>query len=365
MKVDFKRAFSKKRIVAVFVVLAAILVMMLSNPEVKNFFLDAESVKLDFQTGVDYDMVTYGKNMLLVNNEGISAIDKSGREVWSIVCAATRPAVLVRGDYIMLSDMNGKNVRTFEKEKTVAQIQTKNEILCSKVNKNGYIAVATDELGYKGLVTLYDKNGSELFKWHSGAGYIGDIDILSKHKIAVSQILTNKEKIFSRILIIEPDSKEEPLCIAELEGIVMKLCYRDNGSLVAVSENGLYGFKKNGKPDFSVSFEGRTPIGCNIENQGNMVFAFDSGLNSTVLESYSAGGKLRGSYNSNNQIKVFDVNGECIVAVSPDGIVKLNPKGEVKKKISLSKDVQKIRIFSSRDRFLSIGGSSAEIIKFR
>lgn len=364
MKVNLKKAFSKKRIAAVMVVLAAVVAMILSNPDVKNFFLNAESVRLNFETGMDYDMVTYGKNMLLVNNEGIFAVDMSGREVWSVVSATTSPMVCVKNDYILLCDMNGKTIKTFEKEKTVAQIQTENEILCAKVNKNGYVAVATGELGYKGLVTLFSKDGDELFKWHSGGGYIGDIDISSKNKIAVSQIVTNKEKVYSRIMVIDPASNEEPVCIAELEGVVMKLNYRANQALIAVCENGLYGFKKSGKQYFAVSFEGRTPIGCNIENEDNMVISFDSGLNNTILESYSASGKLRGSYSSDNEVKAFDVNGECIVAVSQGSIVKLNPKGNVKKEISLSRDVQEIRIFSSRDRFLSLGGSSAEIIKF-
>lgn len=364
MKVDFKKAFSKKKIAAVIVILLAILIMVLSNPDIKTFFTDTGSVKLSFETGVDYDALTYGKDMLLVNNEGIYAIDKSGREAWNAISAATNPAVQVKGDYIILFDMNGKSVKTFRKEKTVAQIQTENEILCAKVNNNGYVAVATDELGYKGLVTLYDNDGDEVFKWHSGTGYIGDIDISSKNKIAVSQIVTNKEQVKTRIVIIDPKSEDEPECIAELDGIVMKLSYREGQKLVAVSGKGLYGFKNNGKPYFAVNFEGRTPLSCNIENENNMVIAFDSGLNNTILESYSASGKLRGSYNSAHEIKAYDVSGECILAVSIDGVVRLNPKGNVKKEMKLSKDVQEIRIFSGRDRFLSLGGSSAEIIKF-
>lgn len=365
MKVNLKKALNKKRIFAFLVVLIAAVVMLISNPEVWEFFSKNDNIKLNFQTGIEYDMVPYEKDMLLVNNEGIYAIDKSGREAWSAVMPATSPYVSVNGGYIMLADINGKAITTFQKERIVTQIETENEILSAKMNKNGYIAVATDELGYKGMVTLYNKNGNELFKWHSGAGYIGDIEISDDNKLMVAQLMADKEKIYSKIIIINPKSKDEPECISEIDGVVMKLKCRDNGSLVVVSDNAFYGFKRSGKQSFKVDFEGRTLEKCNLENERNMVLAFDSGLNSTVLESYSANGRKRGSFDGKSEIRAIDVNGECIVAAKHDGIFKINPRGEVKKEIKANNDVKDIKIFSNRNIIMSLGGNSAELIKIR
>ncbi len=365
MKISIKNAFNKKRILAVIAIFAIIVVMIVSNPDMGEFFSSAETVRLKFQTGVEYDMVAYGNDMLLVNNEGIFAIDKRGREAWSTVAATASPQILVNGRYFMLADINGKTVRTFEKEKLVAQIETENEILSAKMNKNGYVAVATDELGYKGMVVLFNKNGDEKFRWHSGSGYIGDIDVSDNNKLAVAQLTTDKDKVYSRIIMIDPNSDKEPESIAELEGIVMKLEFRDNGTLIAVSDKGAYGYRRSGKQRFEIDFEGRKPIECNIENENNMVFAFDSGLNGIVLESYSSSGKKRGSYDAESEIFAIDVNGECIVAAKRDGIVRITPKGKVQKEIKASKDVKDIRIFAGRDKILSLGGDSAEIMKIR
>lgn len=365
MKIDVKKAFNKKRIIAIAAIFVLVVVMIASNPDLNELLSKTEAVKLNFQTGVEYDMVNYGNEILLVNNEGIYAIDKSGREAWSIVSATTSPYVYTSGNYIMLADINGKSVKTFQKEKTIAQIKTENEILCAKMNKNGSIAVATDELGYKGMVILFDKDGTEKFRWHSGTGYIGDIDISSKGKLAVAQLMTDKEAIYSKIVLIDPNSEEEPQCIAELEGIAMKLKYRSNDSLTAVTDKGVYGFKRSGKPGFSVAFNGRAPIECNIENQDNMIFAFDSGLNSTVLESYSSNGTLRGTYDAKSEIRAIDANGECIIAANRDGIVRISPKGTVKNEIKGSKDAKAVKIFSGRSKILVLGDSSAEIMKIK
>lgn len=360
-----KKAFSKKRIIAVLIVLALVAVMIFSNPEVQKFLLEPSDIKLSFQTGASYDALAYGKGMLIVSGDGIRAVDSRGRESWSVVSSVTSPLVLTKGDYIMLADHRGTSVNVYEKDKIISQIKTEREILSAKMNKNGYVAAATEELGYKGAVHVFDKNGKEFFKWSSGSGYIGDIDIYSKNSIALAQLMTDKEQIYSRILIIEPDSETDAKCIAQVDGVVMKLKYKNNGGLIAVCDSGVYAFKKNGKQDYTIDFSGRTPVSCNIENENNMVFAFDSGLNNTVLESYSASGRLRGSYETNGEMISFDVNGECILSASMNGIVRTTPKGKEKSRMGIKRDVKSVRIFPGRDEFLSIGSGSAEIVKMK
>lgn len=365
MKINVKKAFNKKRILVAVLIVVAVLIMVASNPDIKDFFSKSEAIKLNFQTGVEYDMVAYGKEMLLVNNEGVYAIDKSGREAWSAVSAATSPYAQVSGRYIMIADINGKEAKTFRKEKIVSEIKTENEILCATVNKNGYIAVATNELGYKGMVLLYDKGGKELFRWYSGSGYIGDVALSPNNKLTVAQIMTDKEQVYSKILMINPTSDKEPECISEPLGIVVKLKYNDDGSLIALTNNGLYGYKRSGKPKFTVDFGSRHLLKCNIENKNNLVLAFDSGRSSTVLESYSSNGKLRGSFDAGGEIRALDVSGERIVAAIHDKLIVLNPRGTVKSELKSSKDVKAIRIFGDRSKLLSLGGGSAEIINIR
>lgn len=360
-----KKIFSKKRIFAVLILIALVAVMVFSNPEVHKFLTENEEVLLDFQTGNSYEPVMFGKEMLLVSNDGIKAIDKSGRESWSVVAATSSPMVDVENDFIMLADSGGNAINVYKNDKTIYQIKTEREILTAKVNKNGYVAVATDELGYKGAVLVFDNHGREVFKWYSGNGYIGAVDISANKDIVVSQLVADKEQIYSRIMVIETDAEDKSRCIAELEGIVMKLKYKKNGEIIAVTDDGVHIFKRNGKEECKIDFQGRIPVECNIENQGNMVFAFDSGLNNTIIESYSATGKLRGQYETDAKMLCFDVNGECILVATRNGVIRITPAGKEKNHINVNRDVKKIKIFAGRDEFLSLGSGNAEILKIR
>ena len=363
---SLKSIVNKKRVIAVLLVFVLIAVMVFSNPEVQKFLFGQDSVKISFQSGSEYKAVAYGNEMLLVSHDGIRAVDKNGKDTWSVVHTVTTPMTAVKNGYLMIADINGTTVNVYKKDKVVSQIKTKNEILTAKMNMNGNVAVATDELGYKGAVMLFDKSGKETFKWYSGSGYIGDIDISSDGKsIAVAQLMADKEQIYSRIMVINTKSDSDAKAVAEIEGIVMNLRCKDNGEILAVSDSGVYCYKKNGKQTMHIDFGGRIPVDYNIENQGNMVFAFDTGLNNTVLESYSAKGKLRGKYEANGEIRAFDVNGECILASTVSGVVRINPSGKVKGQMTVDRDIKEIKIFSGRGRFLALGGGGAHIRKVK
>lgn len=364
-RVASKKYFRKKRIIAVIVAFLLVAAVTICNPAVLNYFFGPDNIKISFQSGTKYNAVTYNRGIILLGGDSIRMIDNRGRESWSIVSSINSPMVVTKNKYIMLADLNGTTVSVYEKDKQISQIKTEREIHTAKVNKNGYVAVATEELGYKGAVHIYDKKGTEIYKWMSGSGYIGDIDISSKNQLAIAQLMTDKEQLYTRIFVFDTKSGKEPESIAQINGVVMKLKYKSNGGIVAVCDNGVYGFKKNGTQDYVINFGGRTPVGCNIENDNNMVFVFDSGLNNAILESYSSKGKLRGSYETNGEMTSFDVSGERIMVTTINGIYRITPKGKEKSHTVNPYDVKLVKIFPGRGHFLSIGSGTAEIIKIK
>ncbi len=359
----FEKLVNKKRLIIAAIFLVVVAAAVITNVALKNYLLESNVSQLKFQTGVEYDTVAYGKDVLVINNEGILALSRSGREMWNIVCAATSPTVDTDGKYIMLADMNGKDVNLFKEDRLITQIKTEKEILSAKLNKNGYIAGATADLGYKGMITVYDRGGNEIFRWHSGSGYIVSMDISANERIAVAQVMTGRDKVYSKIISINIKKYGEVTNIAEHEGIVMDIRFRDNGTFTAVSDQGVYGFGKSGKEIYKISFGGRIMENYNINNENNMVFAFDNGRNGAVLESYSSKGKCRGVYDAETEMHSFDVNGECIVIGTADKLLRVTPTGKLRKEIKLSHDVKNVEIFGNRDRVIVIGGNSAELIK--
>ena len=110
-KSPFKGKFiNKKRLLLVLVIIVLVAVMVFSNPDVKEFLFGNETVKISFQSGINYEAFAYGKEMLLVSNEGIRAVNESGEDEWNVVYAITSPVTVIKDDYIMVADMHGTTV---------------------------------------------------------------------------------------------------------------------------------------------------------------------------------------------------------------------------------------------------------------
>ncbi len=356
---------NKKRLAVIAVVLAAAAAAVLSSTAVGNFFSDAEITSLNFKTGIDYRPKRCGNNILLINNEGIKSLNRTGKEEQNIVFASTSPQVEIKDDYILLADINGKNIGLYKASKPVTKIKTERDIAFAALNEKGCIAAATDEPGYKGMITVYDKSGREIYRWHSGTGYIGGMDLSPRGKLAVLQIMTDKEAVYTKVLEMDINSKDEAKVLAEIDGPVFDIRCRGNSYITLVSDNAAYNLKHDGRFKSKIDFGGRVPLGYNIENENNMVFTFEGRLNNTVLESYSASGENKGVYESEGEIRDFDVKGENIVSASLNETVITDSSGKVKKKLKTAHDVKNIKIFPSGDRLLVMGGTGAEIIKLR
>lgn len=356
---------NKKRLVAVIAALAAVVAAVFASAAIRGFFLDDEIKDIKFKTGIGYSTESYGSEILLVNNEGVRAMSRAGKEEWSIAFASTSPSVRVRNKYIMLADVNGKNLALYRGDKLITKIKTEKEIIAASMNKNGYIAAATDELGYKGMVAVFDRSGKEIYRWHSGTGYIGGIDLSPRGRLAVLQIMTDKDKVYTKVLEMDIRNNKEAKTLTEIDGIALEARYRDNSSLTVVADSAVFNLKSGGKVKGKIDFEGRTPSGYNIQNENNMVFAFENRLNNTILEMYSSGGTLKGSFDSGDGIKAFDVSGEAVIAAKLHEIVTVSSAGKLKKTVQTHYDVKNMKIFPSRDKALVIGGSNAEIIKIR
>ena len=87
----------------------------------------------------------------------------------------SQPVAETAGKYVLVYDLGGKNYAALYKNgERVTEYNLGNDIISAKVNKNGDTVFATDTVGYKGNVKVFDKKGNERFSWNSGDGYILD-----------------------------------------------------------------------------------------------------------------------------------------------------------------------------------------------
>lgn len=355
---------NKKRFILIIVIFAALLAYVISSGGLKAF-LEASSLKeLKLQKGVTYRLESFCDNILLINNEELTAVNKNGESDFSFFTGITEPAVSVSGDYILISDAGGSSAYLYKKNKMIKKFTLSNDILAAKVNKKGYCVIATEEVGYKGMFTVFAPDGSEIFKWHSGTGYIADVDISPKNRVAASQIAFDGEKISSRILAFDIKSEKETECLKKDGELVFGIkCYTDE-SFCAISDSSLYGFNSKLKDVMSLEYGGRDLENYNLENKNNLVLCFKGNIGNSVVESYSFGGVQKGSYNADFAISSFDVSGELTLVSAENSVYVISSSGKLKAEKSFQNDVAAAKFFSGRKKMFILTGNKSMVYAF-
>ncbi len=351
-------------IVAVFAILLALFVniVVIPNTTYRSYS------DIEFDTGGQYIHYAFGNDILLLNNNGIKLVNNKGSEKWSRQMTLTNPSVSISGKYMLLADLDGSNSLNLYnlKGKNIITYPITTDILSAKVSKNGIVAAAIAEEGYKGSVVVYNKKGDELFKWNSGEGYIIDIDISSDGKsVAAAQMMSDGDETYSKIHIINISNGKETGCYVCEDSLVAKVTFDNRDNIIAVAQNKVYGINKKGNCGYEIDLAGKSPVSYYVENCDYLVFHCKDSRGNSVLEIYNNRGKLLGSYTSSDSITQVSCNDDMIVASTSRSVMHISCKGRLKKRVEITHDIMSIGIYGNNRNVLVLGGNKADIVRVR
>ncbi len=367
MKKKKKRLFenvNKRKLLISLTAFVIIGIFVYNIPGIYDFFMYSDFQTVDNLVGGDYMMERYGSDMLCYNNKEISRVTAKGEVKWNIPVSTTSPKVIVKEDYILLADLSGSLAYLYDGDDLKAEIKLKEEIFAAALDNRGNIALASRKQGYKGNITVYNKHGEKQYEFSSGNGYISALDI-RRDELVVSQITAEDDALFSRVILVDWKDNEEKQCESKKDRMVFDVKFQANGDIIAVSDKDFTGYDNDGDVDFTVSFEGRRLKKYNISSDDNMVFCFGGNRNDSIIESYSKGGRLRGSRSENGEISNLDVCGEAIIINNMRSVKRLEPDGDEGKTVVSKHDVRGIKLFPSRRHAFITGNSQATVIKVK
>ncbi len=319
---------------------------------------------IDAQTGSRYMTKQIGGDVLIYNNQGGVAVDANGKIKWTIDETMSEPLAEVDGDYLLLADLSGKHFAASYKDGEKQQeFNLENDIISAKITNKGYCVFATDTDGYKGKVTVFNKRGKELYEWNSGSGYITDVDITDNGKyLAVSQLMTDGASPDTRIQIIDTHRGETVASEVRSGEICAEVRFTSNNRLIAVTNRNITAYSAHGKEKFNISLVGKSPSLYNIDSDDTIAVATLDGRGNSVLELYSASGRLRGAYTASGDIKALSISGRSAIVAQQKGISRINARGKEKSTVNVAHDIKSIGYFGDKSRAVVIGSVKAEVI---
>lgn len=364
----FVRRFFGLILVAI-VVLGIVFTAMLQD----SSFVDRLRRRLFYGESVSENYYTYapdasnrygamGNLLVVLNQNSIQFLQDDGTTYFSKQIACSTPMLHVNGDYALAYDIGGENLGLFTRDSMVFSLQQDEEepIISARLNQSGYLAVVTEKIGYKSVVSVYNSEQELVFDYNSSSRYIMDAVVTEDNKSLLIALLSQENGSFCTRYVRYALNNEEPLeehlltnhLTADLAYMGDTYCSLSDRQIAFLNDDGAYlasyDFGDLYLAGYSLGGDGFATLLLNRYQAGSL------GTLLTIDET----GELLGMKQINHEVLSLSACGEYVAVLSGSQLVVMNKKLE---ELSTLEDTGYAdTILTQKDgTVLVMGGSSA------
>ena len=284
--------------------------------------MESEVVKTDkfaFDAYSDNVFDELNGGLIAVSASAYQVLDNTGEIVGRGTKAFVNPAMSSGEGGAVIWSQGGNDIMLLAPNGATKIIDSENTVIAASVNDSGYVAVTTEQSGYKGLVTVYDGSGDAVYKWFSGSAYLLDAAVNKSNTAMTALSVSDKG---SRVVSYLFGSEEEQGAYSE-DTIFFDMDYISENRICLVADN--KAVFVNGKCEYNseYSFDGWYLKDYSLEGNGFAVFVLSKYKTSgeIMLVSVDAGGDVLGSVTTMNDVNAISVRGRYIAVTYADSAV--------------------------------------------
>ncbi len=281
-KTNKKAKGRKITVIAVVLLIIIAVVIIIFGKKIGSAVTGNASLQTEEFYYESYSKNTFGwlrGNLLLASSAGIELYGGNGELKNSEIFVMESPAIDISGDYGVVYDIEGTSIRVVDSKGNIRTIDNASDIITVGVNKNGWVVAVTQEDGYKALATVYNDEGTPVYKWYSGTGYIIDADISPSNGSMVAACIGDDG---SYIDIFDLTSEEVKYTYSGGNTFIISAEYLNNNRIYAVSDEkslmldeklnllGETDFESNSLTDYVVTEDSYTVLALSKYYSGNI-----------------------------------------------------------------------------------------------
>lgn len=280
--------------------------------ETEQYNTEFESnVTVTFEEANKTEFVPYHDGVICAKMNYMSFIDETGTVQWEIETAIVDPILKAEGNYILLAE-NGRNkICLYNDKNLVYDIDDPDMIAAGELSANGDVVVVTSKASYKGGISVYNKNGEQIYSWASGSDAVICADISQSSRRVAVALLNTETTVKSSVHLFNLNEKES-YSKTDIENSVI-FDIRFVGDIAnCFGDNRITGISDSGKIVYDNTFEGMQLTHSSIDEKGNKLLSVDN-QNIPVINRYSKKGTLKESITLNGVTDFIDINDKDII----------------------------------------------------
>ena len=131
-------------------------------------------------------------DLLVCTGNAITLYSGSGAQYINQQVSMESPAVDVNGDTAVVYDAGGSELHVFRRRAPVFSLKCDGSLLSAHLNSSGYLTVVSQESGYRGVVTVYDRKGDVRAALRLSSAYIMEA-VLADDSSSLSVVTIGQE----------------------------------------------------------------------------------------------------------------------------------------------------------------------------
>lgn len=364
-----------KNAASVIVIVAMFVVIFYQNRDRDIFkFGKEESSKLVSATQDESggfsggDIAKLGDNVAFLTTTSYCVLDENAQGE-SVPLAMSMPQLNTEGEYAACYNLDSKEVAVLKNHTEAYTVKTDNKIFSAKVNKNGYLFVATEKEGYNCECLVYNRSGEAVFKWDVSKSEFLDGDInCSNNAIAISLAAAGNKKLVGEVTLIDITDAEIIKKETFDSEIFYSVNFNNNDTYTVIGNRSLTYFNSDGTKRWSFDFGKETLLKADISNHDMMVLAFaaSSGIiegNSTDVKIINRLGKVTAEKSYDSVIDSISISDDSVALAFGKKVYVTNAKLREKKTVEADYSIKKVELYEDNKHLFVLGNSGGEILK--
>ncbi len=194
------------------------------------------------------NIYAFNKYIGILNKNKFIIYGSTGNEEKTLEVEISNPIFNSANRFLVMAEKKGRKLYLITDKEITWETEIEGNISQVHVNKNGYVAVVITDTSYKTVISMYNLEGTPIFKTYLSSTRTADVAISNDNKhLAIAEIDTSGTMIQSNIKIIsvdkartEPTNSLENTYQGEADKLITNIAYQDKNKLVCMYTDSIH-----------------------------------------------------------------------------------------------------------------------------
>ena len=201
----------------------------------------AEETEYRYDASDSNRFAVLGNSLVVLSDTKLQVLRENGEEAWSASVRMEAPALETGGGRAVAYDVGGTELYVVDEAGEVMTLTAPEDApyLSARLNDEGWLAVTTELPGYKGGITAYNDQGTEIFSLNASDRFVIDAYVTDDNAALAAVTLGQENSVFvSNIVLysLETAGAVDPFADYDVTDGLVAAVGEQAGQLVTVSD---------------------------------------------------------------------------------------------------------------------------------